>query len=474
MPKSMLCAGLLALFATHFAHAANCVWTGGGANSNWSNAANWNNCGGAHAVPVDGDNLGFPDGVPKQTNNNDIAKLIVAQLVIAGPANLSGLTIGLTDGITATVPITSASPVINLGIVLETNPQTIQCSGAHKALTISGSVNLHDQALTLDSACSIFLTGKITGAGSITKIGATTAFLEGETSNYTGLTTIDVGKLRLVSSVGLGASGAGNETVVNDGAALELEDIATAEELTLSGTGIGNQGALIGAAGNNTLTGAITLAASSTINVAAGTNLSIEGAIGDGSVELTKIGAGTLVLQGVNTYTGATFANNGWLEVNGTVRIVAANPGATVAGNGMATIGTNIQSGGAFSPGTAAGANIGTFDTSSVFWSGGGTMAFQLGADSARSDHLVSHSFITSGSGFEFQFSDGAAPPVPGVAYTLVSFISTGVAAGDFSFTYVGTGPGSSMTGTFALTSTELQFTPTTVVSDLVFHDGFE
>jgi hypothetical protein len=50
----------------------------------------------------------------------------------------------------------------------------------------------------------------------------------------------------------------------------------------------------------------------------------------------------------------------------------------------------------------------------------------------------------------------------------------TNFAAGDFSFTYAGTGPGSSMTGTFALTPTELQFTPATVVSDLVFHDGFE
>jgi len=474
MNKSMLCAGVLALVSAHFADAANCVWTGGGTNSNWSNPANWNNCGGAHALPVDGDNLGFPDGVPRLTNTNDIAKLIAAKLVIAGPVNLSGLTIGLSDGIAATAPLLSASPVVDLGIVLETNAQTFQCSGAHKALTLNGTVNLNNQALTLDSACNIFLTGKITGTGSITKIGATTAFMEGATSNYTGVTTINAGKLRLVSSAGLGASGPGNETVVNDGAALELEDVATAEDLTLSGTGISNQGAVFGAAGNNTLTGAITLAASSNIGAAAGTNLTVEGAIDGGSVSLVKVGAGTVALQNVNTYTSSTVVSGGVLEVNGQVKTVAANAGATLAGAGIATDGMTIQPGAVFSPGAAAGAKIGTFDTSFMAWNGTGTMVFQLGVDSAHSDQLVVTSFNAGGTGFEFQFSDGATPPIPGVAYTLVSFTSTTFAAGDFSFTYTGTGPGSSMTGTFAMTATQLQFTPATVVSDLVFHDGFE
>jgi len=474
MNKSMLCAGLLALAAAQFASAANCIWTGGGANSNWSNSANWNNCGGAHAVPADGDSLGFPDAVPRLTNNNDLVKLMAAQLVIAGPVNISGNTIGLSGGISAAVPLAAASPVVNLGIVLETNPQTFECSGVHKALTLGGTINLNGNALTLDGACSIFLTGKITGDGSITKLGATTAFLEGATSNYTGLTTINAGKVRLVSTAALGASGAGNETFVNDGAALELEDVATAEDLTLSGTGISAQGVLVGAAGNNTLTGAITLVTNSAINAAAGTILTIEGAIGGDNMLLTKIGDGTVRLQNVNSY-GITSINAGTLEVNGVVGPVSINSG-TLAGNGMATNTITIQSatGAVIAPGAAGGANVGTFDGQILLWAGGGKMAFQLGADSTHSDHLVNTNFGSIGSGFEFQFSDGATPPVPGVAYTLVSFTSTTFAAGDFSFTYAGTGPGSSMTGTFSLTPTELQFTPATVVSELVFRDGFE
>jgi autotransporter-associated beta strand protein len=473
MNKSMLCAGLLALIVAQFANADTCVWTGGGTDSFWSNSANWN-CTGVHAVPQDGDNLSFPDGVPRLTNNNDIVKLIAAQLVITGPVNLSGLTIGLSNGIAATVPLAAASPVVNLGIVLETNPQTFTCSGVHKTLNLGGTINLNDQALTLDGVCSMFLTGKITGAGSITKNGTATAFLEGSTSNFTGLTTIDAGRVRLVSSAGLGASGAGNETVVAAGAALELEDVAMAEDVTLSGAGISSQGALVGAAGSNTLTGAITLAANSTINAAAGTLLTIEGAIGGGSVSLTKVGTGTLVLQEVNTYGGITVINDGTLEMNGVVGPVSVNAGA-LAGNGMATNTVTIQSVGTLRPGTAAGANVGMLDVPILLWAGGGEFAFQLGANTMHSDHVVAAtSFAKAGSGFEFQFSDGATPPVPGMVYTLVTFPSTTFAADDFSFTYAGTGPGSSMTGTFALTPTELQFTPATVVSDLVFHDGFE
>src|SRR5678816_2351925 len=160
MTKSMLCAGLLALAASQFANAANCIWTGSGTNSNWSNSANWNNCGGAHAVPVNGDSLGFPSAVPRLTNNNDLVKLMADQLVIAGPVNISGNPIGLSGGISASVPLAATSPVIGLGIVVE-GTQTFECSAAHKPLTLGGTINLNDQALLLNSVCNIFITGKI-------------------------------------------------------------------------------------------------------------------------------------------------------------------------------------------------------------------------------------------------------------------------------------------------------------------------
>lgn len=475
MNKSILCSGLLALISAQLASAANCIWTGAGANSNWSNPANWNNCSGAHAIPVDGDALGFQDGTPQLTNNNDLVKLMATQLVIAGGVNLSGNTIGLSAGIVATVPLLATSPVVNLGIVLETNSQAFQCSGVHKALNLGGTINLNDQTLTLDSACSIILTGKITGNGSITKIGASTAFLEGVTSNYTGITTINGGRIRLTSSAGLGASGAGNETVVNDGAALDLEDVSTAEDLGLSGSGISGQGALVGAAGNNTVTGAITLVADSTIGASAGTTLSLDGAIG-GLFTLTKTGPGTLRQEGDST--NFELAEEGIVEINGLATAgVGVLSGAILAGSGVITNIVSDEPGATIAPGPSVGSLPGTLGATSLSWKAGGMMAFGLGATSDASDHITliaALNKVLAGS-FTFDFTDASTPPTPGVTYALIGFASqSGFGAGDFDFVYAGTGPGSSMTGTFALTPTELQFTPATVISDLLFRNGVE
>ena len=63
---------------------------------------------------------------------------------------------------------------------------------------------------------------------------------------------------------------------------------------------------------------------------------------------------------------------------------------------------------------------------------------------------------------------------MPGVTYSLVAFPSTDFSVGDFSFSYLGTGPGASMDGVFDLTGTELRFTPNAVVSDLILRDGYE
>ncbi len=57
----------LSLETPHLAEAANTrTWTGGGANSNWTNAANWGG-----TAPVAGDELRFPSGAMRMSNTND-------------------------------------------------------------------------------------------------------------------------------------------------------------------------------------------------------------------------------------------------------------------------------------------------------------------------------------------------------------------------------------------------------------------
>ncbi|WP_283810403.1 autotransporter domain-containing protein [Bradyrhizobium guangdongense] len=65
---------------------------------------------------------------------------------------------------------------------------------------------------------------------------------------------------------------------------------------------------------------------------------------------LAKVGAGTLILTGANTYTGATTVNGGKLVVDGSiVSATTVNAGGTLAGIG--TVGTTAIAGGTLAPG---------------------------------------------------------------------------------------------------------------------------
>jgi autotransporter-associated beta strand protein len=98
--------------------------------------------------------------------------------------------------------------------------------------------------------------------------------------------------------------------------------------------------------------------------VAASGTLSNLGGLNGGTLVLDKTTAGTLILEGVNTYTGGTtVSTGGTLLANSTVGsatgggVVAVLPGATLGGTGVVAPApdTNIVINGAFAPGTPGG-----------------------------------------------------------------------------------------------------------------------
>jgi len=180
-------------------------------------------------------------------------------------------------------------------------------------LNAGGGTILNDNTGSL-----VRFAGAVTGAGDLTKTGAGTLALSG-TSDYTGKTLINGGIISARAGGSLGAGGSfASGTEIASGAKLELDPGTTGgsgvnttwtEYFTLNGGTLDNRSR------NNILDGAVTLAANSTINTNTNTTLDVNGVV-DGSGRLTKTGTGTLYLTQNNTYTGATYVNEGVLRIN--------------------------------------------------------------------------------------------------------------------------------------------------------------
>jgi autotransporter-associated beta strand protein len=240
----------------------------------------------------------------------------------AGPLTLGGHNsyTGLTYVTAGTLQLGTNNVIPDASWVTVAGGATFDVHGAAEtigSLTGAGNVTLGAGNLHVggNNAATIF-SGVISGAnGFVFKEGSGTFILTG--ANSYAQTVINAGTLRVGAA---GAMPAGGAVSVETGATFDVNNLVVA----------------IGALGGS---GKVSLG-SGALHTGVGSNAYVNfSGVLSGSGDLYKEGAGTLALSSANSYTGATYVNDGTLLVNGSLSASSS----VVVGSGlnfiMATLG---------------------------------------------------------------------------------------------------------------------------------------
>jgi autotransporter-associated beta strand protein len=192
------------------------------------------------------------------------------------------------------------------GTASSTKPFTLATSGA-------GAFDISTAATILT------LSGNIDGSGDLAKNGTGTLTLSGN-NNYGGITTVNAGTLAIAKQASLASNTAANLNVKNGATlALNVDSAGTAGfDSTALNTLLGNI-SVANTAAQGLQGGAILAFDTATASGATFTQgnaiTDSTGAFG-GAISLKKLGAGTLVLDKDNTYTGPTTTSAGTLRLD--------------------------------------------------------------------------------------------------------------------------------------------------------------
>ena len=128
--------------------------------------------------------------------------------------------------------------------------------GGSSSLTSSAVTN--DGNLIISSGSNFTLNSVISGGGTLIQDGSNTLTLSAN-NTYTGATYINAGTISATHNNALGSTA--SATTILSGATLNLSNnVNVGEAITISGTGVSNNGAMRNVSDSNTLSGLITLA----------------------------------------------------------------------------------------------------------------------------------------------------------------------------------------------------------------------
>jgi hypothetical protein len=210
--------------------AVNRTWTGGGADDNWTTAANWGG-----TAPSAGDDLFFPGPTPRLTPNNDFpAGTQFSSITFTGTGGytITGNAIMINGGVAANN--TSGNAEVQLAMTM-TATENFACStpGPLDRLTISGPVDTGGFVLMADPVAGsiLNLNGVISGGGQVISAGAGITFVVANMT-YTGATTVNTGDFVLAGS----SLSPSSFVTVNGGLLQYANDAATGDVQAIGGT----------------------------------------------------------------------------------------------------------------------------------------------------------------------------------------------------------------------------------------------
>lgn len=280
-------------------------------------------------------------------------------------------------------------------------------AGSAKIINRTGGVTIFSDSSTADNA-------------SITnRSGGLTVFANNSTAGNAIITTLNGGETQFF----VAATGGNAQFITNGTGVVDFS----------GSTGPNGDGRI--SAGSIAGSGTYLIGVGNTL-VVGSNNLSTEvsGVIADscgcgpGSGSLEKVGAGTLTLSGINTYTGTTTVNGGILRVDGDISqssLTTVNAGGALSGTGIVG-NTMIASGGIFAPGNGAPGSS-TRVQGDLGFQAGSVYAVQLGNGSSTSRASVTGDVALNG-------TVGVALPSSGTVmkhYSIMDF--SGTATGNFA-----------------------------------------
>jgi len=367
--NSLVCAAG-ALLAVSSAYAGQ-TWDGGGADSNWNTAANWD----ANTLPNFANQITFA-GATRLTNVNNldpdttIGGFYFSNQTSGQIFSISGNRITLGGDFTATQFAGGGYfPAVNtdtIGIAMILSGNRIFSNGQRRLSNLTGIISESGGARNLT----------VQGAG---------AFQLSAANTYSGTTTVSSGALLINHSLALQNSAlntTSSSTIVPKVTTFTLGGLIGNGNLAATGGIIGN------VSNHNSVYPSVTAL---TLNPGTGASYSYSGVIANGATNmtLTKTGAGTQTLSGANTYTGKTTVNAGTLKLG--ANNVIPNTSNVSIGTATLDADTRTDTAGTLDvTGTAvinlgSGAALAFADSKLVDWTGGTlNITGTLGATSLR------------------------------------------------------------------------------------------